>query len=171
MDVYTIIRERIIERLEAGCVPWHKPWRSIGGARNLMSNKLYRGINVWLLTAQGHTSPYWATIRQVNELGGSVRKGEKATPVVFWRIHVDDLEAKTGEPKPEARETEGQGRRRFVLRYFAVFNTEQCELPVSITEKLALPEQRQIAPIEACEKILAKMPNPPEILHAGDKAF
>jgi len=26
-------------------------------------------------------------------------------------------------------------------------------------------------PIEACEKILADMPNPPEIVHAGDKAF
>jgi antirestriction protein ArdC len=40
-----------------------------------------------------------------------------------------------------------------------------------ITEKLALPEQRQFDPIEACEKILAGMPNPPEIVHVGDKAF
>jgi len=29
-----------------------------------------------------------------------------------------------------------------------------------ITEKLALPEQRTIDPIEACEKVLAAMPNP-----------
>jgi antirestriction protein ArdC len=37
--------------------------------------------------------------------------------------------------------------------------------------KLALPENRQLDPIEACEKILAGMPNPPKIVHGGDKAF
>lgn len=126
---------------------------------------------MWLLAAQGYASPYWATIRQVNELGGQVRKGEKATPVVFWRVYADGVEAKAGEPEPEAQETEGQGRRRFVLRYFSVFNTEQCDLPASVTEKLALPEPRQLDPIEACEKMLAGMPNPPEIVHAGDQAF
>ena len=169
MDVYQIITERIIEKLESGTVPWHKPWCSVGAPQNLMSKKLYRGINVWLLTMQGYTSPYWATLRQINELGGQVRKGEKSTPVVFWRVYVDGVEVKPGEAEPETQEAEGQGRRRFVLRYFSVFNTEQCELPVSISEKLPLP--RQLDPIEACEKILAAMPNPPEIQHAGDQAF
>jgi antirestriction protein ArdC len=171
MDVYSIITERIIEKLEQGTIPWHKPWRSIGAPRNLVSKKLYRGINVWLLTAQGYTSPHWATIRQINELGGQVRKGEKATPVVFWRVYVDGVEVKAGEHEPEAQETEGQGKRRFVLRYYSVFNSEQCDLPASISDKLALPDERQIDPIEACEKILAGMPSPPEIHHAGDKAF
>jgi antirestriction protein ArdC len=171
MDVYSIITNRIIEKLEAGCVPWHKPWRSIGAPCNLASKKRYRGINVWLLTVQGYTSPYWATMRQINALGGQVRKGEKATPVVFGRVYIDGVEVKAGEHEPETQEAEGQGRRRFVLRYFSVFNTEQCDLPASVTEKLALPEQRQIDPIDACEKILAGMPNPPEIVHAGDKAF
>jgi antirestriction protein ArdC len=171
MDVYRVITNRLIEKLEAGCIPWRKPWRSIGAPRNLVSKKPYRGINVWLLTMQGFTSPYWATIRQINELGGAVRKGEKATPVVFWRIYLDGVEVKAGEHEPESQETEGQGKRRFVLRYFSVFNTEQCDLPAAIMEKLAVPEQRQHDPIEACEKILAGMPDPPEIVHAGDKAF
>jgi antirestriction protein ArdC len=171
MDVYQMITDRIIEKLEAGTVPWHKPWRSIGAPRNLVSKRSYRGINVWLLTAQGYTSPYWATVRQINELAGSVRKGEKATPVVFWRVYVGGVEVKAGELETQAPLTEGQSKRRFVLRYFSVFNTEQCALPVSVTERLALPEQRQLDPIEACEKILANMPDPPEIVHAGDKAF
>jgi antirestriction protein ArdC len=110
-------------------------------------------------------------MRQINELGGQVRKGEKATPVVFWRIYVDGVEVKAGEPEPEAQEAEGQGRRRFVLRYYSIFNTEQCELPATIAETVILPEQRQLNPIEACEAMLAGMPNPPQIVHAGDKAF
>jgi antirestriction protein ArdC len=46
MDVYNVITERIIEKLEAGTIPWHKPWRSIGAPRNLISKKFYRGVNV-----------------------------------------------------------------------------------------------------------------------------
>jgi antirestriction protein ArdC len=173
MDVYSIITERIIEKLEQGTIPWHKPWRSIGAPRNLVSKKSYRGINVWLLAAQGYVSPYWATIRQINELGGQVREGEKATPVVFWRIYVDGVEVKANgdEQEPRHEHREERGNRRFVLRYYSVFNSEQCELPGEVTERLALPEERQLDPIEACEKILVGMPNPPEIVHAGDKAF
>jgi antirestriction protein ArdC len=170
MDIYKMITDRIIEKLEAGTIPWHKPWRNIGAPRNLVSKKLYRGVNIWLLTAQGYTSPYWATIRQINQLGGQVRKGETSTPAVFWKIYVNGVEVKAGEAEPEAQEPQ-QGRRRFVLRYYSLFNTEQCELPATIIDKLALPEQRQLDPIEACETILAGMPNPPEIVHAGDKAF
>jgi antirestriction protein ArdC len=173
MDVYSIVTERIIEKLEAGTIPWHKPWRSIGAPQNLVSKKSYRGINVWLLTMQGYISPYWATLRQINELGGRVRKGEKSTPVVFWRIYLDGVEvrANSDQHEPEHEQEEGQGRRRFVLRYYSIFNTEQCELPASVSEKLAFPEQRQLDPIEACEKILTGMPNPPEIVHAGDQAL
>jgi antirestriction protein ArdC len=170
MDIYKMITDRIIEKLEAGSIPWHKPWRSIGAPRNLVSKKFYRGVNIWLLTAHGYTSPYWATIRQINQLGGQVRKGERSTPAVFWKIYVDGVEVKAGEAEPETQETQ-QGRRRFVLRYYALFNTEQCEFPATITEKMALPEQHELDPIEACEKILAGIPNPSEIVHAGDKAF
>jgi antirestriction protein ArdC len=46
MDVYSVITERIIEKLQNGKVPWHKPWRSIGAPRNLVSKKLYKGINI-----------------------------------------------------------------------------------------------------------------------------
>lgn len=171
MDVYSIITEKIIEKLERGCIPWHKPWRSIGAPRNLVSKKSYRGVNVWLLAMQGFTSPYWATIRQINELGGSVRKGEKASPVVFWKVYVNGIEVKNVDHAQEAQHAEENSERRFILRYYPVFSTEQCDLPASVTEQLALPEQRELDPIEACEKILAGMPNPPEIVHAGDEAF
>jgi antirestriction protein ArdC len=161
MDVYGMITDRIIEKLEAGTVPWHNPWRSVGPARNLVSKKPYSGINVWLLTAQGYTAPFWATIRQINKLGGQVRKGEQSTPVIFWRIYVDGVEVKINgdQDEPEHEQEEQRGRRRFVLRYYSVFNSEQCELPPTLAEELAVLKEGTIDPIEACEKVLAGLPN------------
>jgi N-terminal domain of anti-restriction factor ArdC len=149
MDVYNIITEKI-----------SRSWKRVallganrGGASVRRETSCRRSCTVASTFGCSRcrvTSPYWATIRQINELGGSVRKGEKATPVVFWRIYVDGVEVKAGEHEPESQETEEQRKRRFVLRYFSVFNTEQCDLPASVTEKLALPEQREIDPINAC---------------------
>ena len=50
-DVYQIITERIIEQLESGVAPWHKPWTAgaHGWPQNLVSGKEYRGINPLLL--------------------------------------------------------------------------------------------------------------------------
>jgi antirestriction protein ArdC len=45
---------------------------------------------VWLLAAQKYTSSFWLTYRQAQELGGSVRKGQKGMPVVFWRVYFAD---------------------------------------------------------------------------------
>ena len=59
---YEVITNRILALLEQGTVPWHRPWDStMGMPRNLFSQRAYKGINVWLLTAMGSTSPFWAT--------------------------------------------------------------------------------------------------------------
>ena len=44
-NVYEIITEQILEALERGTVPWHKPW-SAGLPRNATTNRPYHGINV-----------------------------------------------------------------------------------------------------------------------------
>jgi len=77
--VFEIVTERITAKLEQGVIPWRRPWHAESGLpRNLVSGKEYRGINVFLLGCQGYESQYWLTFRQAKELGGSVRKGEKA---------------------------------------------------------------------------------------------
>ena len=54
--VYDIITSRIMEKLEQGTVPWQQPWNSTAGMpRNLLSQKAYRGINVWVLASAGAT--------------------------------------------------------------------------------------------------------------------
>ena len=85
-DAYEQITERIIALLESGTVPWRKPWKAqTGMPRNLVSGHPYRGINVFLLHSMHYESPFWLTYKQALDLGGHVRKGEKACPVVFWK--------------------------------------------------------------------------------------
>src|SRR6266852_4786387 len=166
MDIYAIVTEKIINLLESGVVLWRRPWTSTGLPRNLVSKKPYRGVNFFLLSASKYVSPFWLTIRQANELGGHVRKGEESTVVVFWKV--DDAKQSTGD---DNEETDGKTRRRFLLRYYRVFNLEQCELPQGVLDKLPKIETHEHDPIEAAERIIADMPDRPEIQYTGSKAF
>jgi antirestriction protein ArdC len=167
MDVYAIVTKKIINLLEQGVVPWRRPWSGTGLPRNLVSKKPYRGINHFLLSASRFVSPFWLTTRQANELGGHVCKGEESTLVVFWKVS----DAKQRAEDLAAEETEENTRRRFLLRYYRVFNVEQCKLPQSVLDKLPKMETREHSPISACAEIVGCMPNAPEIQHAGSKAF
>src|SRR5260370_33024163 len=129
MDIYAIVTDKIINLLESGVVPWRRPWTSTGLPGTLVSKKPYRGVNVFLLSASKYVSPFWLTMRQANELGGHIRKGEESTAIVFWKID----EAKQSTEDLDADE---KTRRRFLLRFYRVWNLEQCELPQSVLDKL-----------------------------------
>ena len=167
MDVYSIVTEKIIELLEKGVVPWRRPWTGGGLPRNIVSRKPYRGINHFLLSASKYVQPYWLTMRQANELGGHVRKAEESTVIVFWKVEdrQDDGQRQTDANSDEDR------RRRFVLRYYRVWNVEQCELPEIALAELPKIETCEHHPIEAVEHIVFAMQNAPAVEHAGTKAF
>ena len=121
-QVYQRVTDQITSLLERGVVPWQKPWAGSEAApQNLTSGKRYRGVNPFLLGvsswAKGYESAYWLTYKQAKERGGHVRKGEKATTVVFWK-----------QWSKEERDTEtGETIRKQipVLRMYSVFNAEQ----------------------------------------------
>jgi antirestriction protein ArdC len=77
-DAYQVITDRILTLLEAGTVPWHKPWNAeTGMPRNLASGKEYRGINVFMLGTQHYASPWWLTstsARTVRAASGEARR-------------------------------------------------------------------------------------------------
>ena len=143
---YDVVTESIIRQLERGVTPWRKPWRTEMPA-NLVSKKEYRGINIFLLASQGYGSRFWLTYRQAQMLGGTVKKGEHGSKVVFWKID---------EYRKENSETgETENRKSILLRYYTVFNLEQCE-------GIKSPEPAPVInPIEQCENIVRSMPNPP----------
>lgn len=102
----------------------------------------------------------WLTFNQVQELGGKVRKGERSTMIVFWK-HIEVPIDKEGE-EPETK-------RIPMLRYFQVFNAEQCE---GIQLAAIQPsENHEHERIERAELIVQHMPDPPEILEDGKSAW
>ena len=160
IDIYQRITARIIRQLESGTVPWHKPWQGgiAGCPKNLISKRTYRGINTFLLSCAAHESPYWLTYRQANELGGHIRKGEKSTPVIFWKW-VDKENPQTDK------------RERFpLLRHYNVFNVEQCELPPEKVPMFSTVPDNDFERIASCEQVVTEMPEPPEIRYSGGAA-
>src|ERR1700684_4041965 len=85
MNTYDLITNRIIRQMELGQIPWRKPWHFLA-PRNMVSGHKYSGINILLTTMSNYSSPYWLTFNQTVKLGGKVKKGAKATPIVFWKI-------------------------------------------------------------------------------------
>ena len=149
-SVYEVVTERIIAMLEAGTVPWQKPWKvSTGLPRNFVSKKPYRGMNVLLLHAMSYESPFWLTFRQAKELGGSIKKCEKSCPVIF------------GKRQETEDEITGEKSHYTVLRLYHVFNASQCEGLKNVPAPAAAPATVNTT----AEEIVALMPKRPEIKH------
>ena len=165
-QIYQLVTDRVLALLEQGVVPWKKPWKTSGLSAlppsNFVSRRPYRGINFFLLIAQHFDSPYWLTFKQAQERGGHVRRGERGTPIVFWRI-----DQRTEDPEEEASATE---YRRVLLRYYTVFNLEQCE-GMDVPEAQPSEGDPVFDPIPACEAVYGNMPSPPELRHSGQQAF
>jgi antirestriction protein ArdC len=132
----------------------------------LVSKKEYRGVNLFLLSCSPYGSPYWLTFKQAQERGCHIRKGEKATMVVFWKMldrfgvgEADEAEVDGGEHTRNGKIP--------LLRYYNVFNW--CQ-----TEGIPEPPKQEVVniftPIEKAEQIVEGMPLRPEILHGGNVA-
>ena len=163
--VYEQVNERIISLLEQGVSPWRKPWKNQNGkieiAKNLISKKLYRGCNFFIVNSMGYESPYWLTFNQAKQKGANVKKGEKGTLIVFWKT----FSVKETNEKGETRDKDIP-----FLRTSYIFNVAQCE-------NLNLEEEKKVEltahnPIESCENMRDKFPlGMPELKHDQARAF
>lgn len=162
MNVYEVINARMMELLEQGTVPWRKTWNATSNQpKNIVSKKEYRGVNIFLLACMPYSSAYWMTFKQCADKGGHVRKGEKSTPVVFWKW----LDRKDADA--DATDTVAENGKIPMLRYYSVFNIEQTEgiEPPPITDTIT----HTFTPIERAEQIIAAMPLRPEIKYGGNQ--
>lgn len=159
MNTYEIVTQQIINQLEKGTVPWKQPWKhylSPYAEQNLISRKPYRGINPLMLSLKNYPDPFWLTYKQAQSLGGTVKKGEKGSTVVYWFF---------GEEKKEGSEKE----KRFAFpKYYTVFNVAQCE---GIDTPKIEPQKDTFTPLEKAENILSSYPAPPPITHKESRAY
>lgn len=157
IDIYTAITEKIVASLEQGSLPWRKPWSAEHMAQNVIrplrwNNQAYTGVNVlvlWSTAAEKeYHSPYWMTFKQALALKGTIRKGEKATQVVYAD--------KFTKEEPDEK---GQLQTKVIpfLKSYFVFNA--CQITGLSDSFYAKPEQTILNPetrIKELEEYFAK---------------
>lgn len=172
MSVYDEVTAPLIEAVQNAIdngtkLPWDKPWQTYDdgmGDRNITSGKEYRGINIFITQMRGYTSPFWGTEKQLTALykkqHGIKRDADVVAPIegsgttiMFWKWRT----------KEEMATLRAQGKYSAPCVPFAhrVFNSDQVdELEVPEIKPLELKPHTRL---EACEKIVANMPQKPEI--------
>lgn len=155
------ITNRIISELEKGAAPWVKPWATLGLSHmpiNALTEKHYRGINtisLWLEAQdKGYPTAEWLTFKQALEKNACVRKGEKATQIVYFEKRV--LEDKNDPTKTKAIP---------MLKIYHVFNVAQID---------GLPQREPVVKnewqvIDEAERFFEQIPA--LVRHGGDAAF
>lgn len=137
IDLYQMITDRIIAQLEAGTVPWRKPWKCSQGAISRSTGRPYSVLNQLLLPYDGE----YVTFRQAAEEGHPVKKGEKASAVFFFKFIVSK-DKDTGEKKTVP-----------LLKYYSVFHISQCP---GMKPRFAVPDGQNsdLQPDKRAEQIL-----------------
>lgn len=143
------ICDYILDALEQGVAPWTSPV-GLSNQKNAKTGNEYRGINLILTNIycmkrnlMSPRSRHWLTIRQIRELKGSLKKGSKGCPVVFYQ-----------RDEKENKET-GEVTERFITKRYYVFNLEDIE-------GVEIPEVKHILPSYDLESYLYK--NGPEVI-------
>lgn len=143
-NVYQMVTDRIIQELEKGFIPWHKPWRgTLNGAVSYVTRKPYSFLNQFLLGEPGE----YLTFKQIQNLGGSIKKGAKSRFVVFYKM----LESVKKTTHPTTGEEVEKKEQVPVLRYYNVFHLKDVD---GIESKLGEPIQCPHEPIETAECIV-----------------
>ena len=171
-DVYTRITNQIIAAIEAGADAFQMPWHSEGSVLrpvNAFNGKAYRGVNVlalWCAADEaGYSSDKWATYKQWRESGAQVKKGEKSSSIVFWKIFNADQPDEKPTPTQGGADEEGE-RRRMMGRAYSVFNAEQVEGYEPPPAPQPRPEVQRVGHADAFFNALGF-----DLRHGGSRAY
>lgn len=149
--VYEMVTKRILQRMMQGEIPWRQTFfltkkDGKNPYRNYITGKPYSLLNAMLLGDPGE----YATMKQINDLGGAVAPGSKGKFVVYWGEYIPK------ENKEEAKRLEEEGKDISHLKvrfpkYYYVFNVKDA---VGLPEKKeeAKPQmQAAIAPVDIAD--------------------
>lgn len=132
MKVAQIVTNKIIDKLNKGIVPWHKPWFAFPAINN-MTGKPYKGVNQLILDGGEYL-----TFNQIKQIGGKLKKGSHSEQVIFYTEIEDEEDEKIITKR--------------IIKYYNVFNISNTE---GIESKFKA-EYKDNNKIENCEKIIKK---------------
>ena len=149
-DIYQEITNQIVSDFEKGLPVWEKPWEKgfMGFPINAFSKSFYSGVNtliLWLRQSQtGFETSQRITFLQVKNLGGSVKKGEKATSIVFYKkLVITDEKSEEEKTIP-------------LLKTHAVFNLSQTEGLEHLIKKSSSKDKPVFQDVEKSEQLIKK---------------
>jgi antirestriction protein ArdC len=147
------VTERLIAALDAGVLPWRRPWSGGRLAQaNLVSGRRYTNwFSLMMLNLGTFESPFWLTSRQARKLGGEIVEGAEATPVVsiWWR-------------EVPVNNRRGMFKRVPKWRYSMVFNYDQCR-GLKKNPRPPVTGTFTHEPLALAESLASAMPDPPAI--------
>ena len=153
------IGEAIIEQLTGGDLPpWQKPFdaygtRAFSEAFNATSGNNYNGGNalgviVHRLRNKFRTGGY-LTFKQALDLGGHVKKGEKALRVIKF----GEVSGKETDTAAESTNDATKEKKRVYIKFYSVFNVDQCEGIENAKHFPAPAPVPEWQTLETCEKL------------------
>lgn len=156
--------ERLIATIgEVG--DWSKPWKALatGAHRQVENDRPYTGINAIILwieeLARGLADPRWGTYKTWQRVGAQVRSGERGTQLIFWKMlyACGTCDVRFGEDRDDAYSHQGSAHGGEyghvegtpILRWFTVFNADQCDGVPAALEVEVTPLELQMAQARA----------------------
>ena len=151
------LTELMIRKIETLTEEWHQPWvaDTSGLPRNLRGTP-YRAGNILLLAMltelEAFRAPVFMTFKQAKENGLSIRPGQSAFPIYFWKMYIRHKETRKQIDMEVYRQLSTTEKLQYdlrpILRYYTVFNIDQTDMaetdPARYAEltKTAEPEDR-----------------------------
>lgn len=170
--------DNLLDSMQNNPTAWRKGWFTLPTLpTNGKTHQNYRGVNAlnlsFIAEKRGYKDNRWVTFNQAKELGASVKAGQKSSDVMFWSQYDRntkkqfDLKTVAGMSDEEKNEYIKEYVKP-VLKFFSVFNAEQCEnFPERTEQKMS--EEEMANKNTAIEKIIANSAAP--IFHDTTKAY
>ena len=154
------IEDAILTSIDAGVLPWNRPW-AVGGPRNFTTGNAYAGmINGLMLSAWSGAKGWgddWAGKGQIKTAGGTLV--EDATAVsIFAPIMGKFVKEEENGTKTLVNYIKG-------FREVSVYNADQVQ-GVEIAPRNGNTDN----PVESADAMIAAMPLAPAIYHGGNSA-
>jgi antirestriction protein ArdC len=170
-DVIEKCANDLLSLMEIHDTNWTKPWSEqygrFGRFYNPFTKNSYHGINVFILGMEtkdsGYNSNEWGTFKNWSDAGYSIKKGEKATNVLFGKPVIQESKSEfddKGDPL---------SYNYFCNKSYKIFNADQIDGYESENKPKVKEQKSDIERIEDVEKFVQN--TGANIYHGGNRAY